>query len=77
MDTIYLVAIGTYIADVFEGFATNEAEIRQIVANHYKGYPYIDTDKLNIDIDLEAGEVTVREEWDTTYYIHAIQRVEG
>jgi hypothetical protein len=47
------------------------------VANHYKEYLYIDTDKLVIEVDMEKGEVAVREEWDTTYYIHAIQRVPG
>jgi hypothetical protein len=48
MDTIYLVARGPYVSDILEGFATNEAEIRQIVANDYSKYNYIDTDMLAI-----------------------------
>lgn len=75
MNTIYLVASGPYLDDLLEGFATNGGEIRQIIANHYGRYQYIDTDKLDIQVNLQTKEVTVKEEWDTTFYIHAIQVV--
>ena len=76
MDTIYLVTFSTYLEDVLEGFATNEEEIRQIVANHYKRYQYIDTDAIDIRVNLLTKEVTIKEDWgDDTYSIHTIQRV--
>lgn len=76
MDTIYLVAKGPYLEDVLEGYATTGAEIRQIVANHYKRYQYIDTDALDIRVNLLTKEVTIKEDWgDDTYYIHAMQLV--
>lgn len=77
MDTIYLVAKGPYLEDVLEGYATTGAEIRQIVANSYESYQYIDTNKLDIRVNLLTKEVTIKEDWgDDIYYIHAIQRVE-
>lgn len=77
MYTIYLVADGPYLDDLLEGFATDEAGIRQIVANNYTKYSYIDTDQLDIEVDVEKGEVTVKEGCDTTFYIHAVQGISG
>ena len=77
MNTIYLVALGTCIADVLEGFATNEEEIRQIVINDWADRFYIDGVEVAVEVDLEDGTVTAKGDWDTTYYIHAIRRVEG
>jgi hypothetical protein len=53
---------------LLEGFATDEAGIRQIVANNYTKYNYIDIDQ----VDVEKGEATVKEEWDTVFYIRAV-----
>ena len=78
MNTIYLVTpCENYWDDVYEGFATDEAGIQQIVYKHYREYFGTEPEMLRVSVNMKTKTVEVRDledDYSTTYYIQTVGR---
>lgn len=76
MDTIYLVgSIDHYIEDVLNGFATDDAGIRALVAQ-YRHEVYDDEPLIVVDRIVDRVIVTDDEGYQQMFYIHTLRRVQ-
>ena len=77
MNTAYLLSFTKYLDDMLPGvFATNEAELKQIVLNYWETY-YFGTEVKEILVLLDKGELHIHDEdYDTlVLYIHELEKV--
>jgi hypothetical protein len=75
IDKVYVVSYTRYTDEMLNGFATDEAGVKQILLNHYER----DTggDLIHPEIDMDSGLITVFDESEDdtdTFYILTIER---
>jgi len=79
MNTIYMVTpCKNYWDDVYEGFATDEAGIQQIIYDHYRDYFCKEPGMLRVSVNMKTKTVVVHdlanEMGPDTYHIQTVER---